>query len=248
MSTDQTDPVFALNPDIDREASRKTFEATGRVRIADLLTPEAAQRLHTCLSKELAWGISYNDGPNARYIPREQVSAMTEDDRNDLLHRIVQRAAKQIQYAYAEAPVMQNYSPDMENKLYVHRALEFLNSDLFLKLISDITVTDSPMVADGMATCFQPGHFLTIHNDADPDGRRIFTYTLDLTTFWRPDWGGTYMFFDEQGQVDEAYNPLFNSLCLFDISQRYSVSLVAPYAQGARFGVTGWYKSPPADA
>ena len=246
MTDTQTqNAVFGVNPSLDREALRQEFQEKGRVRIPHFLHPDMAQLLLQCLTTDLSWGISYNDGPNARHIPRDQIDDIPDVERNQLMAQIIERARRQVQYAYAEAPLAQTYRPEQDDKHAAHRALEFFNSNVMMQLISDITMMEGGLISYAMASSFQPSHFFTLHNDRDPEGARRFGFFLDMTSVWRPDWGGVITFFDDEGQITESFNPLFNSFLLYDIKEHYSVSVVAPYANGARFSLNGWYRTPP---
>ena len=92
--------------------------------------------------------------------------------------------------------------------------------------------------ADAQATCYRPGHFLTRHDDYI-DGRLV-AYVLNFTPAWNPDWGGMLLFTDERGHVEEGYVPAWNALNFLKVPQTHAVSLVAPFAGGLRYSITGW--------
>jgi Rps23 Pro-64 3,4-dihydroxylase Tpa1-like proline 4-hydroxylase len=66
---------------------------------------------------------------------------------------------------------------------------------------------------------------------------------INLGHDWQADWGGLLQFFDESGQVTESFVPRYNTLSLFRVPQLHAVSLVAPWAERPRFGITGWFQS-----
>lgn len=106
-------------------------------------------------------------------------------------------------------------------------------------------LTGDPTCAfcDDQATRCLPGHFLTRHDDARGDHGRLFAYVLNLTPGWRSDWGGQLQFIGEDGHVTEPFTPAFNALNIFRVPQDHAVSVVAPFAGGARLSITGWVRS-----
>lgn len=241
------DAPIAFNLDMDRDAARDTFADKGRVRIMEVLTDDAAKSIYRCMANDLAWGISYNEGAAAKHIPREKIAGLTPEARGSLLSDVVNRAAQQFQYAFAEAPLMQDFVAEAENKHAAHRLLEFVNSPAFYQLIGDVTVDDRAFQTELLACCYQPGHFLTVHNDKDPEGRRAYGFFFDFTPQWRPDWGATHMFFeDDNADITEAFNTHFNTLTIYRVPQRYAISYVPPFAKGARFAMNGWVQLPKA--
>ena len=50
-----------LNPQLDIEGIRGRLADSGRVAIAEVLLPEAAEALHACLSQEIPWRLSCYD-------------------------------------------------------------------------------------------------------------------------------------------------------------------------------------------
>ncbi len=238
-------PPITLNPDIDRDAARARFAETGRVQIKSVLSEQAAQSVLKAMTTVLEWGISYNQGAETKHIPRDQIALMSAEDKGAFLSDVTNRAMQQFQFAFAEAPLMQTYQPDQEVLDYAHRMIEFVNDEVFKQLIADVTVDDSNLRADLIASCYSPGHFITVHDDSDPAGLRRYGFAFDFTPFWRPDWGGSHLFFDEDdGNVTEGFNAVFNSLNLFRVPQRYAISFVAPYAKAGRYTLNGWLQVP----
>lgn len=242
--TDQTqvsNPPVELNSALDREKIRARFDATGRAHIKDVLTDDAAQRFLTCLSTELPWRLAYNDGAKTLQLTREDIARMSPQELKQLEMGVFERATRQFQYAYSDYPAAQTMNDPSEPNFYVHDVLRFLNSDLFLDFLRDVTGVDGKLFADGHATCFQPGHFLTIHSDRDTQERREIAYVFNMTSFWRPDWGGALQFFDDEFNIVESFAPRFNGLNIFKVPQAHAVSFVPPYATGRRYGMTGWF-------
>jgi len=242
--TDQTqvsNPPVELNPALDRKAIRARFDATGRAHIKDVLIDDAAQRFHTCLSTELPWRLAYNDGDKSLQLTRDEISRMSPQDLKQLEMGVFERATRQFQYAYSDYPAAQTLNDPAEPNFYVHDVLRYLNSKPFMDFLRDVTGVEGKLFADGHATCFQSGHFLTIHNDSDTQERRVIAYVFNMTSFWRPDWGAALEFFDDEYNIVESFAPRFNALNIFQVPQAHAVSFVAPFAAGRRFGMTGWF-------
>ena len=96
---------------------------------------------------------------------------------------------------------------------------------------------------DAQATRYRPGHFLTQHDDHAEGKDRLFAYVLNLTPQWIADWGGLLMFLTDDGHVAAAYTPRWNALNILKVPQPHAVSVVAPFARGARHSITGWIRS-----
>jgi len=240
QNTSMQTPV-ELNPALDRAALRARFDATGRAHIRDVLSEASAQRFLACLSRELPWRLAYNDDAQVLEKTLEELSQMQPQQRQELEMGVLERAKTQFQYAYFNYPAASTLNDPSETKYYVHDVLRFINSEPFLGFLRDITGLEGRLYADGHATCFQTGHFLTIHNDSDTADRRAIAYVFNMTAFWRPDWGGALEFFDDEYNIVESFAPRFNALNIFRVPQAHAVSFVAPYATGQRFGMTGWF-------
>jgi len=236
-----TNPDVALNPEIDIDAIRDRFAATGRAQIKDVLTVEAAARFYACLATELPWRLAYNDGAQALELTPEQIAQMSPQELGQFEHQILERASREFQYAYSDFPVAKTMNDPDAEKFYVHDVLRFINSDTFITFLKDITGLEGKFYADGHATSFQSGHFLTIHDDRDTNDHRAIAYVFNLTPNWRPDWGAALQFFDEDLNIVESFAPGHNILNIFSVPQAHAVSFVAPYATVPRFGMTGWF-------
>ncbi|WP_287888815.1 2OG-Fe(II) oxygenase family protein [Blastomonas sp.] len=65
---------------------------------------------------------------------------------------------------------------------------------------------------------------------------------LGLTPQWRLEWGGQLLFHGEQGTISHGEMPGFNTLDVFAVPQRHSVSEVTRAAAYRRYAVTGWLR------
>jgi Rps23 Pro-64 3,4-dihydroxylase Tpa1-like proline 4-hydroxylase len=120
---------------------------------------------------------------------------------------------------------------------------DFMSSPDVVQVMRQIVGAGDIAFADAHASRYQPGHFLTTHDDhLDTMGRRA-AYVMNLTPKWRPDWGGLLQFFDRRGDVVRAFTPGYNLLNLFRVPQAHNVSWVTPLAAAPRYAVTGWLRA-----
>jgi Rps23 Pro-64 3,4-dihydroxylase Tpa1-like proline 4-hydroxylase len=64
-----------------------------------------------------------------------------------------------------------------------------------------------------------------------------------MTPQWRPEWGGLLLFHADDDSAVHGHVPRFNTVDLFAVPQRHSVSMVAAAAPARRFAVTGWLRA-----
>ena len=99
-----------------------------------------------------------------------------------------------------------------------------------IAVLRAITGVAAPVFSDGHATAYGPGDFLTVHDDDVPGKNRVAAYVYGLTPLWRPEWGGILFFHGDDDASVSGLVPRFNTLDLFAVPQRHSVSLVTPSA------------------
>ena len=237
--------LFALNPDLDRQALARRFAADRRIQIRDVLTPDAADALHNVLARHTPWGMGWRageDGPHA--LDARQLAQLSPAERAGMAERIF-RAMQGQDYAfsYARYPILDAYLGKWDEGGPHDVLLEHLNDQPFLDFIRTVTGIPDLRKADAQATLFAPNQFLPLHVDAHAaEGWRI-AYVLGLCRDeWRPDWGGYLNFFDEDGDVIAGYRPRFNALSLFAVPAPHAVSYVPPFAPVGRFSITGWFR------
>lgn len=233
--------TLRLNPQLDLDGAGRAFRERGRVRIDDVLEPDSAERLHTCLSSEVRWRLCYNEGTENVVVDAESFAKQTPEARRGLMQRILSNAETKFQYVFQSYPMVAAYLRGEDPGLFLHRVLEWLNTPETLDVFRAVTGVDTLHKIDAQATLYKPGNFLKVHDDtsAHDEGRRV-AYVLGMTRGWRPDWGGQLQFLDADGDVEEAWVPRFNSLALFAVPTPHVVTYVAPFAQLPRYAVTGW--------
>lgn len=240
-------PAIRLNPALDRDSIRARLQQDRRAQIRDIFPDEVAQRLHQCMTKEVEWNTIFSDGEDKVHaLHPTQVAAMSPAQSQWLANYINDKAKFQYQFLYQNYPIWDLVHNGLAPDLYIFKFVDFLNSTEFLDFIRYISGIDSIGMADSQATLFRSGHFLARHTDCDHTfkGRRM-AYVLNMTPYWRPEWGGILEFLDEDGNIAQGFNPSFNTLNLFYVPILHHVSCVTPFAGGGRYSITGWLRDPP---
>ena len=234
---------FAINPDLDAEALRRSFAAAGRVHIAHFLEPSGAARLAEHLRARSDWLLVINQLDKVFELGRDAQAALSEAKQAQLDAAVFQAARHGFQYRYETLRVPDGRRERAADPSLLNRFAEFLSSAEVLAFLRRVTGSPAIRFADAQATAYAPGHFLTAHDDDVAGKNRVAAYVMNLSPDWRIDWGGLLMFEGADGHVERALVPGFNALNLFAVPARHSVSYVAPFAPRRRYSVTGWLRS-----
>jgi len=234
------EPQLALAAGLDTRSAAARFSQAGRARIANVLAPAAAERLHACLVRETPWRLVYNDG--ARNVVLDPQPSDPAAQR-EIMQAALLRARDRFQYLYDSYPMVTAYLNRQDPGLFLHHVLEWLNTPPVLQILRDVTGIDGIQKADAQATLYRPGHFLMRHDDTgEGSEHRLVAYVLNMTRNWRADWGGLLHFLDARGEIAETWPPAFNVLALFRVPVPHCVSYVAPFATEPRLAITGWFR------
>lgn len=237
----EADIALRLDAAAVAEAVRR-FAAVGHVRLTDVFETGTAEVLHRHLASELEWWRVVNQGERTWDIGPESLAAMEKTGDGPLIDAVHNGARDGFQFLFDSVRVSDDAGERHARGLLLDRLIDMMNSEPVLAVMRQITGCDDVVRADGQATRYLPGHFLTGHDD-DIEGKgRIAAYVINLTPVWRTEWGGLLQFHDETGDLTHALRPCFNSIHIFRVPQVHSVSLVAPFAGGARLSVTGWLR------
>ena len=139
-------------------------------------------------------------------------------------------------YGIAAAVASRRHTVPLLRRMY-----DFVNAPACLDFIRTITGVEGIRSADMEATRYRPGSFLTKHDDEESD--RLVAYVFNFTPGWVADYGGVLSFLAPEGHIVGAYTPAFNALNLFTVPRLHAVSVVAPFAKGARYALTGWFRA-----
>lgn len=236
-------PLFEINTEIDRESLAKRFARDGRIQVRNVLTERTAAEVAKILSQQTPWGLSWQAGNNGpHHIRAHEMARLRPDDgtaMGDALRQAIQ--GQEYAFAYSAYPMVDSVLEQWDPGNPLDLLLEHINDAPFLGLLRDVTGIPELVKADGQATLYRPGQFLSRHSDSHKaEGWRV-AYVLNFTTVdWRPDWGGYLLFYDDDGDVVAGFKPRFNSLNLFAVPRWHSVSYVAPFSPVARYAITGW--------
>ncbi len=239
-----TDTKFwpQLNPDLDLERAKAQFAFQRRVQISDFFEPETATRLHDCLMTETPWGFGYMDGNEPRMMHRRELEGLTRA-RSDRISKTIttQAGSGDFSFGYFCYPMMEAAVQGWNPELVLHEVTAFLNSEQMLETVRAISGKASLMKAEALATLFSHQHFLTMSHAPSETWSGV-NFMISLTRDWREDWGGYMQFYNADGDIVQGFKPRFNALCLFDPSQRFSISYVPPYAAIGRLAITGTFR------
>ncbi|WP_292050750.1 MULTISPECIES: 2OG-Fe(II) oxygenase [unclassified Brevundimonas] len=234
--------MLELNPvDAERAESIKArLQRTGRAQIENVLTSASAERL-----LERATAAQYNvvtrksDGHID--MPSAWLDMLNPAQKQGLAQAVQNAATNQFQYLYDNYPFYDAASEGQADAFW-QGVSDFLNGETFLGMARAVTGEERIALADAQLTRFRRGHFLTEHSDEAAGKNRYYAYVLNLTPAWRIDWGGLLAFHGQDGNVDEAFTPRFNTLNLLRVPQPHSVTQVALSAGGHRISITGWLR------
>lgn len=230
---------FSIGQRLDIAALRAAFDRDGRVEIRDFLVPADAARLRAHLIAREDWKLVLNAGDKVYEMPRGAIDGLSPAQRDELERRSLDAARHGFHFRYDTIRVPED--PSARTTL-LDDFVSFLSSDEVRHLLCAISGIADLDYADGQATAYSAGHYLTRHDDDVVGKQRRAAYVLGLTPDWRPEWGGLLMFHRPDGHVEEAFVPAMGALRLFAVPAAHSVSYVTPMAPEPRLSVTGWLR------
>jgi Rps23 Pro-64 3,4-dihydroxylase Tpa1-like proline 4-hydroxylase len=221
----------------------ETFARTGRVHVPEFLAGDAAERVHRALAEQCPWTRSTHLDGRTQEFDLKRIAAMGPAESDAFYSRLYAGARTGFQYNFDQFRISDTMRAGHRQGWLLEWVYDFVNSPAFLGFVAEVIGDDRGVYADAFATRYAPGHFLTAHDDERPGQGRLCAYVLNFTPGWRPDWGGLLQFIEADGHVSEAFTPAFNALNLLRVPQRHSVSMVTPFAGGARYSITGWVRT-----
>lgn len=235
--------MFSLSPSIDVERAAHEFGRNGRIEIPHFLGPGEAEMLRSHLCEREDWTLVLNANSNVYEIPRREFEQLSEDQRRGLEHFVIKAARHEFQYRYESIRVADDNMERETSGTILDRFVQFMSSRPVLNMLSCIISKPDIHFADGQATAYSAGHFLTRHDDDVLGKGRRAAYVFGLAPQWRTEWGGLLMFHSDDGNISEAYAPAMGTLRLFSVPALHSVSYVTPMAPEPRLSVTGWLRT-----
>ena len=231
-----------LSPGLPIDDLAATFARERMVRIPSILIPDAARQVRDCLERQTPWCLAFLEGGRPVCLSPGEVRAMDPRERSARVARIHAEACDGFQFLYNTYMMVEAYRQGRDPHLILHRLLEVLAGEDFVRLVRRVTGKDDLRRVDAQATRYLAGHFLGRHDDHGESRTRRVAYVLGLSPGWRPEWGGLLHFHDADGGVTRSFVPAYNVLTLFEVPAMHSVSWVAPFAGAARYSITGWLK------
>lgn len=238
-------PTLRLNPKLDVPALAKSYQENRRVRVEELLDEKGAWALHSYLEQHDQWWQLINSREGLIELDRKTRARMSAKKRAELDAKVYDGAMRGFQYRYEGLRV-----PDLA-KLRLYRGdtladfAKLMASKAMLDFLRAVTGCEALSFTDGHATSYGPGDFLTGHDDNVAGKNRLAAYVYGLTQVWKPEWGGLLLFHGPNEATVSGLTPRFNTLDLFAVPQRHSVSVVTPSAPIRRYAVTGWLRAGP---
>ena len=216
---------------------KNEFSKNGIVRVFNFLEQNSLEKLKKSMETNVVYANAfYLSGQNRQ--PSDAELAALPVATQQQLHRDIHKAASQgTGFLYGRHKIEKSSIAELSN------TLELLNKENTLNLIREITSMSGLQYADGQATKFRRGDFLTRHIDNVSGETRRIAYVLGLTEDWHPDWGGLLQFFEKDGTPTRSWSPASNSLTLFNVDKVHSVTSVTPFALKNRYSITGWFRS-----
>jgi SM-20-related protein len=230
---------FALNPALDAKALGNAFRADGHVSIANFLAEDGAEQLRSALAARMDWRWAINAGDIVYDL---DFAAITAEQKAELDSRVNEAAREGFQFRFSSIRVPDPVGDRVPDADIIHAFAEFMRSREALRLLAEVTGKQNIIFADAQATAYNPGDFLTGHDDDIEGKNRELAYVIGLTPDWRVEWGGLLLFHDGGSRV-RGLVPQFNCLNLFSVPVLHSVSQVTPFAGAVRYAVTGWLRT-----
>lgn len=222
--------------------ARDVLARAGRVHVPSVFVEATAKSLAEAC-RDATWSVGFK-GKDANYdVTAQQAAALDVNQRIELSKVIYAQATNEFQYLFDSYRISDEAEAGRLTEGVFAEFFAALNSPEMLAQWRVLTGDDRIVYLDAQATRYRPGHFLTVHDDAQAAKDRLYAYVINLTPQWTPDWGGLLMFLSEDGHIAEAFTPRWNALNILKVPQPHAVSVVAPFARGARFSITGWMRA-----
>lgn len=234
-------PLYRVNPDLDLDALARAYRDEGRVRIYGLLD-QGSIELHRYFEASDHWIHLIGADGDVIELDKAARAAMSKEEWSAIEEAAYVRAREGFQYRYQALRVPENDEIGQGSDPLTAFAL-LMQSEEMIGLLRAVTGFGGLAFTDGQATAYGNGDFLTGHDDDVAGKNRVAAYVYGLTPHWRIEYGGVLLFHGEADRTVEGLAPRFNTLDLFSVPQRHSVSMVTPSAPHRRYAVTGWLRA-----
>lgn len=240
MNFDSVMHKITINPALNPKELNKAYQDNGRLQVHDFFTDETSQYLLKLLLENKSWNLAYNNGNRFYESPISELEKLTPEQNQNFMKQIFAKASENFQYVFFQYYITQAIELKEEPGHPLHQVEEFLNSNYYLDFMRELTAEPSIKKADSYASCYDKGHFLTEHDDLHNKHNRVAACVFNLTKRWNRNWGGHLAFFDDSGNIEQAFIPTFNTLNILSIPQSHAVQQVTPFAQEKRYSLLSW--------
>lgn len=227
-----------INKKINFADYSETLQNKGRVQIHNFFATDTAEQLHNIVHQHSPWYLAYNEFNNFYESSYEEVKKLPPDVKKQFMDGFYQRARSHFQYVFKQYYITQAIKLGEDSQLNFME--KYVNSAPFLDIMRTLANDKNINWVDTFASAYEPGHFLTRHDDVHQKNDRVLAYTVGMTKDWNPNWGGNLVFYDDDNNITEGFIPRFNTLSVFTIPQQHAVQFVAPFAEKDRVSLLGW--------
>ena len=235
---------FTLSSDLDTAAAAERLAATGRTRLHGVFG-EGSTAIHTAMTDpSMVWNRAIRNPYNAD-VPVAVFDNEPLEEQARLIGMAHEEATDGFQFIFDRLRLGQARGMGLAIPQTLYDLHAAFNGPEWIDFARRLTGDDRIEYVDAQATRYLPGHFLNTHTDEHEGAGRLYAYVLNVSPVWRAEWGGLLMFTDPDGQVRETFVPQFDTLNVFRVPADHAVSMVAPFAGGARYSVTGWWRVNP---
>ena len=231
---------FEINPAHDPASLSEQLSATGRLQIPEFATDATARQLHALLLNHDQWYLTYNEGAENFESSEQQFKALAPQQQQRFMGNLYRRAGREFQYVFWQYYISQAIKNGENQGHPMHGVNDWVTGEGFLSFMRALTGRTDIRTSDSYASWYSRGHFLTKHADRPPTHDRVAAWILSMTPDWDENWGGHLAFYDDGGNIIEAFKPAFNTLNIFLIPVDHAVQMVAPYAAKPRTSFLGW--------
>lgn len=230
--------VNMLNSQLDLKKVKEEFDKNNYIRIENFLDEDYVKKVSQAIFNDISWDLCYLSENGPVSIKESELKKFTPQKSAELNQKIMTRAQQGFSYFYYRSDLVNN-----DNKT-LGSFYNDLCGEEFLDFCRDLTGETAIDRVNGQLTCYGPGCFLRKHTDKTDKENRIAAYVINFTPRWNNDWGGNLHILDEQHNILDTLDPIFNSISIFRVPTLHYVSQVANYARGRRFTATGWMLVP----
>jgi hypothetical protein len=232
-----------LSSALDTDRLAEQYRVDRRIRIPGILDTDRARELRELMLKQVPFDYVMAVGGQNRTLSQADMSGMERGAQRELHEQLMREAARGLGFLYGGYMLADGRAREVPGLAPLQALFDFINGDEMLGFIRAVTGEQDILGADGQATRYTAGHFLTRHRDDPENEKRRMAYVFSFSDNWHPDWGGLLQFYEEDGTPRDAWAPGFNTLSLFDVRHIHSVTYVTPFAREPRLSLTGWFRN-----